>query len=63
MTPFDGKSQNLQKSVFTFLISAKVQPVRTIATHTQADRETAKATAIGEIADLPKNITAGSGQR
>ena len=35
ITPFDGKYQNLQTSFFTFLICAKVWPVRTKLTYTR----------------------------
>ena len=36
--PFDCKCQNLQTSFCTFLIFAKVWPVQTIVTDTQAHR-------------------------
>ena len=43
MTPFDGKDgkcQNVQTSFITFLIFAKVRPVRTKLTGTLADTHT-----------------------
>ena len=48
MTSFDGKCQYLQTSVFTFLIFAKIRPVRMNVTH--RDTKTDKAMVIGEIA-------------
>ena len=54
--PFYGKCQNLQASLFTCVIFARVPPVLTQVTQiqTQIHTETDKAMAIGEIADLPK---------
>ena len=40
VTPFDDKYQNLQKSIFTFFICAKVQSVVTIVTDTRTQKRT-----------------------
>ena len=49
ISPFDGKCQNLLTTFSTFLILAKMWPVRTILTDRQSHRETDKPMAISEI--------------
>ena len=49
MTPFDGKCQNLQTSIF---VLANMRPVRTKATHRHTHIETKKPIAIGEILQI-----------
>ena len=64
MTSFDYKCHNLQTSFFSCLIFAKIRHVITMVTYTDRHRhrETGKAMAIGEVADLTKTMYLTSSQ-